>query len=574
MEWMAMVTKQSGNKNEFGNSRLVIETGEQKGMIFSLCDAVISIGRGPDNIIQVIDSHMSRNHSLVIYNEGYWFARDLGSKNGTLVNNKPIPRDHKLEHGDKLMIGETVFVFEHDVDAFNSDETLSGMKVLDDEREVEPNQMMKLREQLGDDAEITGFFEDSKLQDPSLMVLYRINDAISSILNINELLEELIELIQRYFTPDRAGILLYDERYQLLLPKAVRRAKDQNEEIVISNSIIKRAISDQSAVLVSDAPKDFRFKASDSIVKQRIRSALCAPLIYKNEILGVIYLDRRQLSGAFIVQDLKLVTIIANQAAQAIANSRLHGQIVENRAQEREIEIARSIQENLLPKSMPILPNFEIAGFSHPANMVGGDYFDVIPLGDGRYVLAIADVSGKGVPAAILLSGVRAAVQIEVRELVKNPIPMVMDRLNQMVCRDTSNNMFVTMLLGVLDPQQRTFTYTNAGHVHPILFYQNGTMDTLEQGGCFLGVMPGAVYEEAFVTIPPESLLIMYSDGVTDMLNEKNEMFNQERLIRFILDHANQSAKNFCRKLEEKTQTFRGTADLFDDFTALVLKAK
>ncbi|MCL5269184.1 MAG: SpoIIE family protein phosphatase, partial [bacterium] len=473
--------------------RLVIETGDQKGMVFPLRERVVSIGRGPDNTIQVIDTHMSRNHSLIIYNEGQWFVRDLKSKNQTLLNDRPISEDAPLNHGDRVQIGQTVFTYELESQGEQASDTVTGLKLFDDEGLIVPQKAMKLREEnLGDERELIDLV--TMAGDPGeriLSVLYQVADTISSVLDLDDLLNRVVELVVKYFKPDRVGVLLYDDHYKILLPKAIRRGADPADEIVIPTSIIDRAIENQSAFLVADAPRDVRFSASDSIVIQRIRSAICVPLIYSSQMLGILYMDRRQTDGNYEDRDLKLVTIIANQAAQAIANSRLHAILLERRAQERELEIARGIQENLLPKAMPSPAGFTIHGLSRPAQMVGGDYYDVIPLPGGRYILAIADVSGKGIPAAILLASVRAAVQVEVRGLRQNSLVDVMDRLNQMVCRDTSNGMFVTMFLGLLDPERRTLVYCNAGHVHPLLCHSDGSVQMLEAGGCFLGIVPG-----------------------------------------------------------------------------------
>jgi serine phosphatase RsbU (regulator of sigma subunit) len=573
----AVVAKKSSNP-----SRLVIETGENEGMIFPLRESVVSIGRGPDNAIQIIDSHMSRNHTLLILNEGRWFARDLDSKNGTQVNGELTRGDQPLAHGDKLLIGETSFIYEQEplkarVGADTHSGATTGLRVLKDENEAfVASQLVKLRGELGREDELssTGFSVPTR-DTERLNALYQVADMISATLDQDELLERVLDVIERFLAPDRAGVLLYDKQYDILLPKIIRRPADTHDDIIISHSIITQAVAEQSAVLVSDAPRDQRFKASDSVVGQRIHCAICAPLICKDEVLGVLYLDRRRPENKYGENDLKLVAGIANQAALAIANSQMHRLLLEQHAQERELEIARSIQQNLLPKSIPNPPGFEISGLSHPARMVGGDYYDVIPLSDGRYVLAIADVSGKGVPAALLIAALRAAVQIEVRAVGSaDELVAVVDRLNQMIFRDTNGNMFVTMVLALLDPIESTLTYCNAGHVHPLLCHADGAVESLDTGGCFLGIMPGLAYEHGVVELTPGALLTMYSDGVTDTMNEEQELFGLQRLIDTLITSVEESAEGICCRLDELAGAFRKNAEPFDDFTLLVLKVR
>lgn len=561
------------DNNHKHHGRLVIETGENEGLAFPLREDIVSIGRGSENAIQIIDAHMSRNHSLLIFNDDSWFIRDLDSKNGTQVNDMFITGDQRLSHGDRLLVGGTTFLFEQDEPATGDTDISTGVRMISDDTSMFASQIYKLRQQLGNDCEITNVFTMPTQDGERLNVLYQLSEMISSTLDLDELLDKVLDMVQWVLQPDRASILLYDQRYKVLVPKVTRLPQDAPEEIIISHSIVDQAIGEQAALLVSDASHDSRFKQSDSVVRHRIHSAICVPFVHRSEVLGVMYLDRRTQSEKFDENDLRMVGGIANQAALAIANSTLHQKLLVQHGKERELEIARTIQQNLLPKTMPSMPDFEIAGISQPALMVGGDYFDVIALADGRYLLAIADVSGKGVPAAILIAAVRAAVQIEVRNMAYDGLVEVVDRLNQMVCRDTSGSMFVTMILAILDPIERTLTYCNAGHVHPLLSQGGGKLISLDVGGCFLGIMPGLAYEKGVVTLEQGATLLLYSDGVTDMMNEDRELFGIQRLTDFLGQAHDLSAEAICLRLSAEAESFRGSAEPFDDLTVLVLKA-
>lgn len=560
----------TSQKTKAHRSRLVIETGEQVGMIFPLKGPQITIGRGPDNQIQIIDPRMSRNHTILMLKDDGWYLRDRGSKNGTLLNAQFVENEARLAVGDRIQIGETVFVFERDSD-YGADSTGTGMRVCEDHEPVVPKHVVKLSSEdspvaprlvvRGDDAE-------------RLSVIYKVMDLTSALLDVDELIESVVELIEQYLEPDRVGVLLYDKDHELLLPKLIRRPATSNEDIIISNSIISQAISDQVALLVGDAATDNRFSVAESIATQQIHSAICAPLMYKNVPQGVIYMDRRRASaGGFTEDDLRLVGGIANQTSIALANAQLHRQLLEQHAHERELAIARTIQEHLMPRTMPTLNGFEVFGFNRPARMVGGDYFDVIPLPDGRVVLAVADVSGKGVPAAILLSEMRTAVQMEMCGLVDNRLCDIMERLNQLICRDSTDNMFVTLMLGLLDPVERRLTYCNAGHVYPLLRGPGGSIVTLEVGGCLLGVIPGATYEQSVVDVPSGSTLLIYSDGVTDTMNTQHECYGTQRLLDLMDVLGDQTAEQICRRIDEAALDFSSGTEPFDDFTLLVLRS-
>lgn len=567
-------TNATFTNHSFPHCQLLIENGEHEGMVIPMRDTVVSVGRGPDNTIQIIDQHMSRNHTLLILNNKHWIVRDLGSKNGTLINEQSIESDVRLNHDDVLQIGDTCFRFQEEVPrARHKKDTTTGLRVLDDDQEVTPRQMLKMPSNLVEVEEASEELAVGSAGPGSLNVLNQVADMISSVLDLDELLDRVTDLIQEFLSPDRAGVLLYDEEYEVLLPKVIRRPENATDDIVISNSIITKAVTDRVAILVGDAPRDNRFQASESIVRQRIQSAICAPLAYKEEVLGVLYIDRHYPNTSFTDADLKLVAVIANQASLAIANSRLHNRLLTQHTLDREMEIARTIQENLLPATMPNLQNFELGGMCLPARMVGGDYYDIIELPDGRWVIAIADVSGKGVPAAILLASVRAAVQIESRSLMDHGLLEIIDRVNQMVCRDSSNSMFVTMVLGLLDPARRTFEFVNAGHVYPMLFKGEAPVRMLESGGCFLGVMPEITYKEEKVSLEAGSTLVMYSDGVTDVMNAEGEMFGNDRLKDDLQAVSDQSAQQICEHIRRQADTFRGTAEPFDDFTILTIKS-
>ena len=238
--------------------------------------------------------------------------------------------------------------------------------------------------------------------------------------------------------------------------------------------------------------------------------------------------------------------------------------------QEEELQRAREIQESLLPKQIPQLPGFEVASAWQPARAVGGDYFDVLKLDENRLALCIADVSGKGVPAALLMANLQASLRASVRDL--DSPARVCTIVNGMLCESIAAGKFVTFLCGVLDAASRTFRYCNAGHPYPILV-SSGVLRTLDQGGAVLGVLPAWTYQDLSVDLSSGDRLLLFTDGITEAEGPRGEEFGEERVAAFAKAHAANSAASINQQLLSQVTEFCG-AQFQDDATLLVLAVK
>lgn len=554
-------------------ARLVIESGADVGMVFPIISLTVSLGRSVSNSIQIIDRKVSRHHAEIFCKDNTYFFRDLDSKNGSLINGKPFSREMPLVSGTHLTLGDTTLVFESGPeDSDKLSETTSQMiRIVDDSGWGQPRGSVAAGKQMPLELELPRG-EAAKDSDKRLTILYQVADAIRNILNLDDLLDQIMSILYEVTQPDRGFILLKDESGKELIPKAVKRRSGDVDEIRISSTIVRQCLRDRVSILVSDAASDQRFASSESIIINSIRSAICAPLVYKDEIYGVIYIDTQKGAMTYGREELELVNGIANQSAIAIANAKLHARLVEQHKMAKEMEIARSIQMNLLPKVYPTLEGIDISAMSMPAKKVGGDYYDFLQMpSGGRYGIAIADVSGKGVPAAILLATIRASLQIEAQQ--KDAIVInVVSRLNKMAFRDASNNMFITMVYGILDPVKRTFEYTNAGHVYPLLFNDTGKIVQLKKGGFFLGIMENAEYESEVINLESGQTFVLYTDGVSDTMNKSGDLFGIERLKKVIRAHLHCTAQEIRDAIHEACMEFRKEADQFDDFTAIIMK--
>lgn len=499
-----------------------------------------------------------------------WWLEDLRSKNGTSVNSEVALEPMRLTSGDVLHVGNIRLLYENEfARAVESDPSGEGSRVRfsTGDSGLSPHHRLEV-----DDTARTSINVVPEDADARLHSIYQVGQIIQSFLDLNEMLDQLMGIIVRVMDPTFAVIFIRDAQAGGLVPRSVHRAEER-QEATVSRSILEQSIEERVGVLMGDAARDRRFQDADSIVGGRIESALCVPLISKGEVHGAVYLDLRAQNRSYRENDLQWLVGVATQAALAINIALLHNETLERRQRERDLEIARSIQMNLLPRSMPEIEGFEFSGMSRPALMVGGDYFDVAALEDGKVVMAVADVSGKGIPAAILVASVRSAVRIEARSLPFENIVSVVRRLNEAVCEETTSNMFVTMVLGVLDTESRRFQFCNAGHAHPILRTADGRVAHLQAGGCFLGIDPELQMESDSVELEPGSLLVLYTDGVTDALNEDGEAFGHERLMQYIEASHAQPAAAFVEGLDMAVRKFQGEAEAFDDVTVLAVRA-
>jgi serine phosphatase RsbU (regulator of sigma subunit)/pSer/pThr/pTyr-binding forkhead associated (FHA) protein len=558
-------------------ARLIVEKGNDAGFVYPLGAGAVTIGRSASCDVQVIDKRVSRHHAVIQPQRLGFVIEDLGSKNGTLVNNKPLVGRVQLHNGDRIQIGDCVLVFELDSDEAEAPDPkikTSGVH-LDANGGLESSgrivvESSKPRQVLDQEP-----LSREKLKDPfaRLQVLYRVTDSIRSIWDIHDLLHKLMDIVWEVVTPHRGIVLLVDPEEGTLDPVVVRVHEGASDEIHISRGIVERCMAEQVAILVSDAPSDVRFAANESVILGRIRSAICVPLVSKSGVEGVIYIDSQVPGEVYYTQDdLELMKGIAAQAALAIENARLTRQLIERQKLEKELELARSIQTALLPKKPPEVKGVSFAAMSVPARKVGGDYYDFFELADGRVALVVADVSGKGMPAAILTATIRASLRMETHVHPDLPVNQLMSAVNSWTCKDVSNNMFVTLFFGVYDPQRRTFEYSNAGHLPPLLFKPDGSYKQLTAGGCFLGIMEFVDYETEVLNVERGDTLVVLTDGVTDTHNAQKQVFGMERVIATVRNNLHLPAEELRDELYEATLLFRGPEEQFDDVTILVAK--
>lgn len=403
-----------------------------------------------------------------------------------------------------------------------------------------------------------------------LSILNEIAVAISSTMKVEEINKLIVaKCINRIGVEQGAVTLLKEDQSEPL--KTFVRVMDKKPDNIpyrLGMSLTGWMLKNQKPLLINDISSDARF-AGISLESGMIKSILSVPLKVKNKMIGHISLFNKK-DGDFTQEDLRLLSIIAIQSAQTIESARLYEEERKLVALEEDQKAARRIQQSLLPKENPIIKGMEIFGQTIPAKEVGGDYYDFIRIDDSHLGIVIADVVGKGTPAALLMSNLQATLRSEA--LADRGVKDTVGRVNFTLSKFMDMGKFISLFYGVLDIQNRTFAYTNAGHNYPFLLGKDDNVRKLEKGGVVLGTFSDFNYEEETVQLKPADLMLLYTDGITEATNDKDEMFEEDRLLELLKGNRKSSAKEISQKIVDEVVSFQGGLPQSDDLTLVLLK--
>lgn len=321
-------------------------------------------------------------------------------------------------------------------------------------------------------------------------------------------------------------------------------------------------------LVVNDPDSDTRFKGVRWT--QSVRSLVSVPLLVHSSLVGILTLYNKKHEDGFTQEDQRLLSILAGQSAQVVETARLYEEERKLAAVNQELSLAYDIQTTLLPASAPIIEGYDLAGISIPAQSVGGDYFDFIPMEDGRMAVCVGDVSGKGMPAALLMSNVQATLRGQA--LFMDTAHGTIERSNKLLSSTIKRGSFVTLFYAVLDPASHTVTYVNAGHNKPYILRRDGRVQKLPEGGLVVGFLGSQKYTEATCVLEEGDTLFIYSDGVTEAMNLAHDQFEEERLEALLAELSPLSADEIIRHVRKAVKTHTGTAPQNDDITMLVVR--
>ena len=298
-------------------------------------------------------------------------------------------------------------------------------------------------------------------------------------------------------------------------------------------------------------------------------SEIAVPIVSNAEIIGALNLESDQVD-AFTSADVELLEFFASAAATSIEMAILHQQVLEKHRIEQQLMIAREVQSALLPSTAPAVPGYDFAGINLPAWTISGDYYDYIPLADGRMSFVIADVSGKGVPAALIMATFRAALRARLAH--NGEILGLVEGVNRVLLECSDILRFVTAFFGVLEPNLGRLDYVDCGHNPPILLRSSGRRELLDEGGPPLGIVGDAHFKSATVNLGPGDALVLYTDGVVELADSRTVEFGRERLEQVVRGCACLSAQDMIRRVVEATHEFSGKNEYDDDFTLVIVK--
>ena len=483
------------------------------------------LGRHRDCDIVVRRKRVSRRHARVYRVRDGYFLQDLSSSNGTFVNGERIAKPTELNDGDEIRVDKVALVFH----------TQMAETVNDRPSSMEGTLPVFQLEATDGKASPVG------PTDPRMEAIMTVSRGLARSLSIDETLQcALDELFGVFPNAERAFVFLPKSDGSLdVRCRKVRgldgRAPHQN--IPVSRYAARQVMESGEAMLSVDAIDDARLLDSHSAHEAEIRSMMCAPLPdSSNKPLGVIHVDRCYPEDAFKLVDLELLATVARIVGQSMEISYLHEQRVRDELREQDIQVARAVQKSLIPATVPNVQGYEFECSYAPAQQLSGDYVDFLQMPDGRVAIAVGDVAGKGISAALVMSRLHATVRL-VSAYETDPARIV-EIVNREMCRFNRDMRFATLLLCMIDPATDELQMVHAGHLLPLVRRDGAVLSPLQTDNLHLalGLEPDTTYSTFNYHLEKGDQLLVVTDGITEAINENRELFGLERLDKALLD--------------------------------------
>ena len=532
---------------------------------------VFTIGRKAENDLQLLSDTVSRQHAEIQYENDTYFVVDVGSKRGTYVNDQRVERC-ALHHQDRLRIGgddEQQIIF--------LDDTVENASAIFNSS---PN--LTLSQPSKDRTPTASANEELQ----KLARFVEVNQAFKFSLTPDDVLLLIVDAAIEITQAERGFLMLLNAEGNL----EFKVARDRNRNSVIGNefemsrSVVEESFKQNRSVIINDSKVTMAGLPRDSVRNLSLRSIACIPLrrfqmtenmdtttILKRDVIGVLYVDSSVSGGMLTQTSLKLLESLAFEATKSLESVRLMHEEAEKKNLEQELGMAREVQIALLPSAIKALDHFEVAAHNIPSRYVGGDFYDLVPLKDNRFVFVLGDVSGKGVAAALLAAMAQGALQVQFASNL--PLTDVINSVNKMLAHRSESNRFVTLFCAVLD-REGHFTYINAGHNLPILARASGETEMLTTKSVLLGAFDFIEYKPLQTRLKPGDVVVIYTDGVTEAVNNDNEMFSDERLEELVKASVHLSAEQIKQRILDEVLSFTRGLPQGDDITLVVLKLK
>ncbi len=546
--------------------RVTDASGVQKTI--PLRKPVFTIGRRPENDLQVTSRKASRQHGSIVCENGVYYVVDSGSKGGIFVNSKRVERT-ALRHLDRISLGGVDdFCIQ-----FLAADGLAEQPSLGSEQS--PLLSGERR-----------FAATAKEELKNLARYLKVNQAFKFSLTPDNVLRLIVDAAVEMAAAERGLIMLRSAGG--MLEFKVARDSNRNDvsrnDFPLSTSVVRQVFLENRTVVLDSENERPNFGAGPSVTHLNLASVIGVPLhrfhmqshtdastSTEQELIGVLYLDSRNITKTLSRTSLKLLESLAFEASKSFENVRLLHEEQEKQELEREFHMAREVQVALMPASSVESDQFELAAHSIACRYVGGDFYDLLTLQDGSVVLTLADVSGKGVSAALLASLAQGVIEAEFYG-GHSPAEVV-GTLNRLIVNRSGANRFITMFCAVLDGQGN-FTWVNAGHNPPILARHGGKTETLSTRSLVVGAFDFAEYRVTSTQLDAGDVVFSFSDGVTEAVNSSGEMFGEERLENLVRTSVNLDAEQIKDRVLEEVLDFTRGLPQSDDITMIVLKMR
>lgn len=410
-----------------------------------------------------------------------------------------------------------------------------------------------------------------------LNLLMELVGKINSNLKIETLLREIMDSSKVIMGTQASSLFLLSEdksKLTLTVPTGPATAELSGKSIPSDQGISGWVVQNLKPVIIDDVQKDPRFVGELSVNSTfTTHNLICVPLINHNgNVIGALQAINRKNSDHFTDELIPVFQTLANQAAIAIENAKLQEERIEKELLQKELDVARTIQSGFWPKEVPNIPDYRVAGCSKPAKSVGGDYYDYIPIPNtNRWGFTVADVTGKGVPASLLMATMRASLRSHVEN--NNSVSDSINKLNKLIFEDSPVDKFITAIYGELDTKTHSFNYVNAGHNNPYLLkVNNHTLTKLNVGGVMLGIMDPVNFKADSISIGPGEKLILFSDGIPEARNKEGDFFSDEAFEEWLLEHKSLTPSQMMMNLLKTIENFAQGQSQSDDITMIIIE--
>lgn len=566
---------------------LKVIKGGVPGQLIELQGDRIVFGRHPSSQVVLDNSAISRHHAQILENHGTYFLEDLRSRNGTHLNDVAVRGRIELHDADEIKLCDYVFQF-----LMKAPTSVRGDKAQKRggpaTRSSQSRETATLDVPSGEIAlplsgmsstpqgsSIITSVDAGSVQtvrfnvrpEVKLRAVLEISAALGRVLKLDDMLPAILESLFKIFPQADAGFVLLKETGgdKLTVRASRQRTNDDEEDVPVSMTIVNMAMEEKRAVLSADAAGDTRFKSSESVADMRLHSVMCVPLIdQSNQSLGVIQISTGDIAQQFSADDLDLLASVAAQAALAVENAKLHETLIAQRDLDRELEFATQVQLGFLPSEPPLLAGYEFADYYEPAHRIGGDYFDYVLLPNGNVAVAIGDVAGKGVPAALLMARLHASARYHLLSAT-NPAE-AMTSLNAEIATSGLGLRFITLVMAVFNLKTHQIQLANAGHLPPIIRRADGTVESIgvKESGMPLGLGGPQTFREVTISLGPGETCVFYTDGVTEAIDAQGEVYGRKRLSEAVR-RAPLAVRDLVHAVVEDVERFYGDLPQRDD---------